>query len=219
MKSLIIPMAGQSSRFPDTRPKWMLTHPMSGDLMCVESLKGINLDYFDKIYFTFLEEHEIKFGISKGLWKCLEKNDLSHKSEFIILNNSTKSQSETVYMTIREKNIDGLIFIKDSDSYFDTLIENDENQIIYSDLNKVGKIDARTKSYVQMESNETVTNIVEKKVISTNFCVGGYIFKSSNDFISYYEKISDYPGECFISHVIFEMILNGQIFFGQDKKN
>ena len=42
MKSLIIPMAGQSSRFPDTRPKWMLTHPMSGDLMCVESLKGIN---------------------------------------------------------------------------------------------------------------------------------------------------------------------------------
>ena len=25
--NLIIPMAGKSSRFPNMRPKWMLTHP------------------------------------------------------------------------------------------------------------------------------------------------------------------------------------------------
>jgi hypothetical protein len=212
-------MAGKSSRFPDTRPKWMLTHPMSGDLMCVESIKGINLDFFDKIYFTFLDEHEKKFNISQGLFRCLEKNDLSDKSEFVILNNSTKSQSETVYMTIKEKNINGLIFIKDSDSYFETTINSSDNQIIYSDLNKIGKIDARTKSYIQMESNYIVTNIVEKKVISTNFCVGGYIFKSTEDFVYYYEKISDYPGECFISHVIFEMILSGQIYLGLEGTN
>lgn len=53
MKNLIIPMGGKSSRFPNLRPKWMLTHPMSGDLMCVESIKGLNLYFFDKIYFTF----------------------------------------------------------------------------------------------------------------------------------------------------------------------
>ena len=32
MKNLIVPIAGKSSRFPNIRPKWMLTHPKSGYL-------------------------------------------------------------------------------------------------------------------------------------------------------------------------------------------
>ena len=53
MKTLIVPMAGQSSRFPNTRPKWMLTHPATNRFMVTESISGINLDFFDKIYFFF----------------------------------------------------------------------------------------------------------------------------------------------------------------------
>ena len=52
MRSLIIPMAGKSSRFPNMRPKWMLTHPMSNRFMAIESILGLNLNFFDKIYFV-----------------------------------------------------------------------------------------------------------------------------------------------------------------------
>ena len=54
MKNLIIPMAGKSSRFPDMRPKWMLTHPMTNRFMGIESILGFNLEFFDNIYYKRL---------------------------------------------------------------------------------------------------------------------------------------------------------------------
>lgn len=212
MKNLIIPMAGSSTRYPNLRPKWMLTMPKSGDLMCVESIKGLNLDFFDKIYFTFLKEHEEKYQISNGLRKCLIKNSISEKSVFVILEEQTQSQSETVYKTIVKENIDGFIFIKDSDGFFNQKIDSTDNQISFHDLNKAGEIIASNKSYIQMEKNNIVTNIVEKKVISSSYCVGGYGFKSADEFIKSYNSTSKYVGECFVSSVIFEMILQGNIF-------
>jgi hypothetical protein len=219
MKNLIIPMAGRSTRFPNMRPKWMLTDPMSGDLMCVESIKGINLDYFDNIYFVFLKSHNDDYNISDGLFRCLEKNKLEKKSKFIILEKSTNSQSETVYEAIKNENISGFIFIKDSDGYFDIEIKTTENQIIYSDLNKSGEIIACNKSYIQMGNNKIITNIVEKKVISSSYCVGGYGFNSSDEFITFYKKVIKYSGECYISNVVFEMILQGLIFIGKEGEN
>ena len=44
MRSLVIPMAGKSSRFPNMRPKWMLTHPMSNRFMAIESILGLKVD-------------------------------------------------------------------------------------------------------------------------------------------------------------------------------
>jgi hypothetical protein len=46
MKNLIIPMAGKSSRFPNMKPKWMLTHPMKNRFMGIESILGLNLRIF-----------------------------------------------------------------------------------------------------------------------------------------------------------------------------
>ena len=219
MKNLIIPMAGKSTRFPNMRPKWMLTDPMSGDLMCVEAIKGLNLDYFDKIYFTFLKSHNDEYNISDGLLRCLVKNNLDKKTKFIILDEPTSSQSETVYETIKTANISGFVFIKDSDGYFEIELKSNQNQIIYYDLNKSGEIIACNKSYIQMENNRIITNIVEKKVISPNFCVGGYGFNSSDDFVEFYKKTIKYSGECFVSNIIFEMILQGSIFIGEESNN
>ena len=38
-KTLLIPAAGKSSRFPNMKPKWLLTHP-SGELMIEKVLKS-----------------------------------------------------------------------------------------------------------------------------------------------------------------------------------
>ena len=216
MKTLIVTMSGKSKRFPGLKPKWMLSHPMTNLFMGVSSITGINLDFFHKIYFVCLKEHQDEHQFLKGFNEELESINIADKSEIILLSEPTSSQSETVYRTIKEKNINGFIFIKDSDSYFECQIQNEKNQVSFLDLNDVDNINARSKSYIQLDCNGIITNIVEKKVISSTFSVGGYGFSDAKEFANTYEKLneSEYEGECYISNVIFEMILSGSKFIG-----
>ena len=48
MATLIVPCAGKSTRFPNMKPKWMLTHP-DGKLMIEKALEGMPLKKFDRI--------------------------------------------------------------------------------------------------------------------------------------------------------------------------
>lgn len=219
MKNLMIPMGGKSSRFPGMRPKWMLTHPMTNRFMVTESIMGLNIDFFDYIHFIFLEEHEEKYHFYKGFKEELQECGLLDKSKFVFLKSPTSSQSETVYNAIRQENIDGFIFIKDSDGYYECKITDPVNQIAFFDLNDMDDINARTKSYIELDVNGIVTNIVEKKVISSTFSAGGYGFESASKFCSYYDGMKDLEGECYISNVIFEMILSGSRFSGLSTKN
>jgi hypothetical protein len=207
--NLIVPIAGKSSRFPNLRPKWMLTHPMSGNFMGIEAIKGLNLKSFDKIYFVGLQEHEIQYNFSYGLKKQL--NELNFDTEIILLNNQTKSQSETVYFGIKQGNIQGSIFIKDSDNYFNAEISSG-NKICYYDLSSCEKINAKNKSYISLDKEKYITNIVEKKIISSTFSVGGYGFEDADTFCNFYEQLIDYPGECYISNVIYQMLLKNYKF-------
>lgn len=216
-------MGGKSSRFPDMRPKWMLTHPSTGNMMCTESIRGLNIDFFDQIYFVFLKEHEDLYYSSRAIEKSIKNTpDLYERIDSIktiILENPTGSQPETVYKAIIKENIDGFIYIKDSDGYFKSDIESEDNQVTYFDLSNINEINARSKSYIELDSNNRITNMVEKKVISSTFCVGGYGFKSSEDFCRYYEKIKNLQGECYVSNVIFEMILDGKVFIGNESSD
>lgn len=219
MKNLIVPMGGKSSRFPGMRPKWMLTHPMTNRFMVTESILGINLDFFDSLYFIFLDEHEEKYQFLKGFKNELEECGLIDKSKFIFLKEQTSSQSETVYNAVKKEGIEGFIFIKDSDGYYECNIESPTNQIAFFDLNDMDDINARTKSYIELDVNGIVTNIVEKKVISSTFSAGGYGFESASQFCETFDKIQDLEGECYVSNVIFEMILSGSKFEGLPTTN
>ncbi len=216
-------MGGKSSRFPGMRPKWMLTHPLTGNLVCVESIQGINLDFFDKIYFVILKEHDEMYNASSAILKSIRRTKFSdsimNKVNISKLEGSTSSQSETVYKSILKEEIRGFIYIKDSDGYFKFNIDSDENQVTYFDLNNTDEINARSKSYIEIDSNGIVINMVEKKVISSRFCSGGYGFNSASEFCRYYNRIMNLPGECYISNVIFEMILGGEKFIGNESSN
>jgi hydroxymethylpyrimidine pyrophosphatase-like HAD family hydrolase len=219
MKNLIVPMGGKSSRFPSMRPKWMLSHPMTNRFMVIESISGINLEFFDKIYFIFLQKHEDEYHFHKGFLEELEECNLVEKSKSIFLTEQTSSQSETVYTAIKKENIGGFIFIKDSDGYYECNIQSGCNQIAFFDLNDMDDINARTKSYIEFDVNGIVINIVEKKVISSTFSVGGYGFESALEFCNVYDRMKDIEGECYVSNVIFEMILSGCKFVGLKTSN
>lgn len=219
MKNLIIPMAGKSSRFPNMRPKWMLTHPMTNRFMGIESILGLNLEFFDNIYYVCLSEHEKQYNFFDGFFLELEELGLKDKVKILFLSEQTASQSETVYQAIQMGGIDGFIFIKDSDGYYECNIKDQNNQVAFFDLNDMDDINARTKSYIEFDIHGLITNIVEKKVISSTFSVGGYGFASAKEFCKIYETFKDTEEECYISHIIFEMILSGSSFYGLKTKN
>ena len=219
MKNLIVPIAGKSSRFPNIRPKWMLTHPKSGLFMVLESIRGINLDFFDKIYFVALKEHSKKFEFEMGFYEELEKLNLKSKSQIIYLDSNTSSQSETVYKAIKECEIKGFIMIKDSDNYFECNLTSTDNQVCFYDLNDTQFINPSNKSYLQIDEYNIISNIVEKKVISSTFSIGGYCFNSTEDFISSFEEMEDVEDECYVSNIIFDLILKGKKFLGNKGSN
>ena len=72
MKSLIIPVAGKSSRYPGMRPKWLLTMP-DGKLMIEKSVSLIDLNKFKRIIIIALNEHVKKFSEIKVLKNVLKK--------------------------------------------------------------------------------------------------------------------------------------------------
>ena len=65
--NLILPVAGMSTRFPNVKPKWLLTHP-NGNLMIAEAIKGLKLDLFDKIYLISTQQHLDKYNFIYGIW-------------------------------------------------------------------------------------------------------------------------------------------------------
>jgi hypothetical protein len=187
--------------------------------MGIAALLGLNLDFFDKIYFVALQEHEEKYKFYQGFLEELKTFNLLNKSEIVFLEEQTQSQSETVCKLIEMKDIKGFIFIKDSDGYYECKIENEVNQVAYFDLNDMDDINARSKSYIELDINGIITNIVEKKVISSTFSSGGYGFEEASEFVQAYNKIADYDEECYISHIIFEMMLSGTKFTGLKTSN
>ena len=191
----------------------MLSHPMTNRMMVTEAISGLNLDFFDNIYFICLQEHEDKYSFMKGFIAELDDAGLRAKSNVVLLPEQTDSQSETVYTFLSGYELDGFIFIKDSDGFYRCDVE-ERNQVAYFDLNDMDDINARTKSYVDLDVNDVVTNIVEKKVISSTFSSGGYGFADAKEFCKTFEKLQDMDGECYISHIIFEMMLSGSTFYG-----
>jgi len=191
----------------------MLTHPKKNRFMVVEAVSGLNLDYFDIIYFAVLQEHEDKYQFSKGFARELQELGILEKSKIAYLQEPTSSQSETVYQILTGEEISGFVFVKDSDNYYECEVK-EGNQVAYYDLNAQDDINARNKSYIQLDVNDIITNIVEKNVISSTFSCGGYGFTDAKEFCNSYEKLSGMEGECYISNVIYDMMLSGSKFAG-----
>ena len=215
--NLIIPSAGQSSRFP-TRPKWLLTQP-TGDLMIHEAIGCLDLTNIKEIFITVLKEHIDKY--CNGETDFLKFNDI--KTNVLILDQSTNSQCETVVKTIQYWNIEGSIFIKDVDNYFITC-PKPENSISYVNIKDYTIRNITNKSFIELNNINVITNIVEKKVISDKISVGGYSFENAKDYIDAYNKLleiskEEYQTELYTSHIIWNMMTNKSVFQGIEVKH
>lgn len=240
MSSLIIPACGSSSRYPGMRPKWLLTHP-DGNAMLVKSIEGLPFpaQEIDTIYITVLKKHVEKYEFTNKLTDKItialldaypHKYNGSDSIKWVVLDEPTSSQSETVALTIEKENIQGQIYINDTDNYFTIPSFPKGNCIACVDSRTLDfAIHPANKSYVQIEQ-ETVVNIAEKSVISNHFCCGLYGFTDAQDFVKRYYNLIDITKspwytngvpanlELYISHIISAMLLEGQTFITSEAK-
>lgn len=207
--NLLVPMGGRSSRFPGVRPKWMLTHP-NGNFMALEAISGLSLEVFDRISFICLQDHEDQFQFKRGFEEELENMGLLNRSTIVLLPKATRDQPETVYQGIAAAALKGPVFVKDSDNRFSARASR-ENHICYGDLNHMGLIQPNCKSYITVNEFGSVTNIIEKKVISQHFCVGGYGFADASKLSMAIESLGS-SKERYMSNVIYQRVLEGDTF-------
>ncbi len=208
MTTLIIPCAGKSSRFPNMKPKYLLTHP-SGKLMVEEALSGLNLKNFERIIVTIVKEHSVKYEAKLILEQALniKKNK---KIEILELNDFTSSQSETVFETLKKKKVQGNFVVKDSDNYVKLNKKISGEFVVGLDINTFPKeiLRLRSKSFIVKNDQDIVTDIIEKKISSENICLGIYGFDDSNKFLLAFKMLSEKndAGEIYLSHIIFYLI-------------
>ena len=205
---VIVPCAGRSSRFPNTRPKYLLTMP-DGELMLQHVVRNWIEDY--PVTVVINREHDEQYNASAAI-----KRIWGDRVHVHILDDFTNGPAETIYETIRDWD-DTPFFVQDCDSLFNVKLPHNRNCVTYIDLNDYPTLtNIAAKSFVALHET-LITNIVEKRLISDNVCVGGYGFHSSYGYRHHYELLVERQGtqhEIFISHVIKLMLQQGGIFTG-----
>lgn len=213
MITMILPIAGRSSRFPKMNPKWSLTHPR-GDMMVVEAIKGIERENIGRICVIGLAEHDERFRLVETLSVQFKALGLLPMVDFVLLDKPTRHQPETIAEGLRRGQVEGPIYIKDSDNFFRHK-PTPGNSVAGYDLHKMEKVNARSKSYFEINGDGYITNIVEKRIVGSKFCAGAYSFESAARYLEYYDPIAD-NGEIYVSHIIYSMILDNIGFMATD---
>lgn len=180
-----------------------------GYSLCVEAARRLDVSKFDAVYFTTLKEYDNKYCVSDFLRLQFKRLKWSN-AKVVLLENRTSSQPETIYETIKLEDITGSIYIKDADCSFVSEV-NPQNLIATYQLEKLQWVDPQNKSYVDVDDGYYVTNIIEKRIISHNFCAGGYSFENVDDYTHYYDMLKDEQG-LYLSHIIYAMLLDRHIF-------
>lgn len=206
--TLIVPAASNSPS--ETLPD-IFKLDDNGVMKCLSSILafGKNLNNCKQIFITILSEDSQKFNLRRMI---------ETQSAFLNLNINvveivkSTSQADTIYRTIRRENIKGPIFIKDADGLF--TFDEDlwvQNGVTIYPIENLKLLSPQNKSYVTIDDMELITNIIEKHVISNYINVGGYCFEDADEFVKYYLKLKDNDW-LHISHIIYNMLLDGKIF-------
>ncbi len=206
--SLIVPVAADKPEYSDTLP-YVFALGEDGIIVCIKSILGLPLKQFDAIYFTILGKHDERFFVADSLQLQCRRLNLD-KVRIVLLDSPTDNQVETVYATIKKENIEGAIYVKDADSYFESA-DTGRNGVAIFPIEEMELLAPRDKSYVAVDDMYYITNIIEKFVVGHNISAGGYAFENSGEFCLYYDKLKHY-GHLYLSHIIYAMLLDKKTF-------
>ena len=210
---IIVPAAGLSTRFPNMKPKYLLFG--NNNKMMLHNAIEPFLDKKFNITIGVLKEHDEKFHASEFIkyeygaptrWQV-------PKIKVVIIDEPTKGPADTVAQIINlaDIDLDSPIFIKDCDSFFNHY-PTDDNYVCVSKVQEHDVLKKlSSKSFVSINDQGIIHSIIEKKVVSDTFCVGGYKFESAKLFLENFEEINS-QSELFVSDVIQRALFKGHVF-------
>ena len=206
--SIIVPIAANKKEYSSQMPSVFKLND-KGVSRCVEAVMRLELENVDTIYFTILKQHDELYGIKNLLQLQIDRLVLPN-AKIVVLDKPTYCQAETVFETIKKENITGPIFIKDADCSFTTEVSVHNGVVVYP-IEKLKSVNPQHKSYVAVDDQLYITNIIEKKVIDHYFNAGGYMFEDADNFVAYYMMLAQYDN-LYLSHMIYAMLLDGYVF-------
>lgn len=180
MINIVIPMAGAGSRFTKAgykKPKPFIN--VLGKPMICHVLDNLKIENAKFILLIRTEHYNKEQEIVQWI-------KLHYNVEFILINKLTEGAACTALHAHRLINNDVALLIANSDQIVDMNIKDyieDSN-----DRNLDGSVlcfeDNDPKwSFAKLDSNNLITMIKEKEVISNNATVGIYYFKKGSDFV------------------------------------
>ncbi len=203
--TLIIPAAGKSSRYPNMKPKWLLTHP-SGKLMIERVLESADYQRYNKTVISVLREHCVNHEADTILNQIF-----GDTIDVVVLEEPTSCAAETVYETIVKADLSGQLTIKDSDCLVERSYFPSKDHIVGLTINSRVNVDRlHQKSFIIKNDDDVIVDILEKEMVSNIICLGVYCV-SAQDFVKAYRDICDsdvykHENEIYVSHVISYLI-------------
>ena len=210
-KILIIPAAAYTEINEQFIPEIFKIND-TGRMNIISNMIDLPLSDFDTIYIVVNQRIDEIYNIENMLNVQLKNEEFADKTHIVVVKN-TRNVVDTVLQTIAQIPYSKFgVFIKDADASFNITELNNENTVYTYKLEDVKEINPSSKSYVSTTSDDVVLNIIEKRVISSEFCVGGYYFNDIKKFIGLCECVREYD-KLYLSNVIYYDILrNGEIY-------
>lgn len=211
MTTLVIPAAGLSTRFNLDRPKFLLQHPM-GHSMMAAGLAGLSDGPFDRVLVVSLESYFTKLDTARFLDQV--QSVTKRPAELTLLSSPTSSMVATICRAIEEMDKDDSLIIKDCDNLVasDQLThETSGDFLVYASVGQLTGVQVQSKSFVDVDHSGFVSNIVEKRVVSSTFNTGLVGFGRASDFLSAAQGIRE-SREIYVSDVVRSLMEDGHAF-------
>ncbi len=206
-------MAGRGSRFADAGyelPKPLIE--IHGQPMIQYVINNLRPNQPYRFIFLCLSEHIKKYGVDQ-LLKSWEPN-----CEIVAVDRVTDGAACTVLLAKKFIDTDESLMIANSDQWVNVDINAYFNVIESRQLDGLIMTmwaDDPKWSFVRLDESKSVTEVVEKKVISNEATVGIYNFKRGVDFVKAAEnmirKDLRVNGEFYVAPVYNELIASGQL--------
>ena len=210
--NILIPMAGAGSRFKEVG--YQLPKPLidiNGKPMVQRVVENLNIT--GKYIFVVRQEHCNKYKLEELLKK------ISPTCEIIVTDGVTEGQACSALLAKEYINSSEPLMIVNSDNYFiwdtDNFLHSVQDPDVKGMLFTFHEPSQSTNwSYAQVDENDNVLEVAEKRPISTNALAGAFYWRKGSDCVSYTEQMIEknirVNNEFYIAPVFNEAIEDGK---------
>ena len=207
--TLLLPCAAPIQQPPARRPKWLLTAP-NGDLFVRAAADSVPGGQIGDVVVAFLREAEEAYHCTEAIRRAFDD-----RVRCVVLDERTAGPAETVRQVIERADLTGPIAVKDSDTFFGLPELPDSSFLAVSDIRSRQRLSSPGgKSYVRLNEQGMVADVVEKNIVSNLISCGLYGFLDPAVFAAEFDRLVRQVGHrrLFVSHVLSSTVLHGEVF-------